>query len=296
MAATNETITAGFVQQFATDWELASQQMDSRLQVLCEDRGKITGSSFTANNLAPTEANDVTSRLGDTVWTDQQHATRLAIMQDKDWSTPVDSFDVPKLLANPQGSYMQNGIAALNRKKDALIYSTWIGSAQEKTSEGGAYNPVAIPSGQKIVAGGTGMTKAKLIAAKKLFRKNEADEHNGKKLFMLYNGEMLEDVLADTTLTSADFMAVKMLQEGDISGRWLGFQWVPYEGLLLTSGTTYTTVAGCVGSTDFGMGMNRITDVGPRRDKKMAVQIYVQESYGAVRKRETDYVTIDFLA
>jgi len=35
--------------------------------------------------------------------------------------------------------------------------------------------------------------------------------------------------------------------------------------------------------------------VGPRRDKKMAVQIYAQESYGAVRKRETDVVLIDFV-
>lgn len=295
MPAVNETITAGYVQQFADDWELASQQRDSRLQVLCNDRGRITGSSFTANNLGATEANDVDSRLGDTVWTDQSHATRLAIMQDKDWSTPIDSFDVPKLLANPQGEYMQNGIAALNRKKDALIYAAFIGSAQEKTSEGGPYSGVAMPAGQKIVAGATGMTKAKLLATKKLFRKNEADEHNGKQLFMLYNSEMLEDLLADTTLTSMDFMAVKMLQEGDISGKWMGFKWVPYEGLLLTGGTTYTTVAGCFGSTDFGLGLNRIIDVGPRRDKKMAVQIYAQESYGAVRKRETDYVLVDFV-
>ena len=29
------------------------------------------------------------------------------------------------------------------------------------------------------------------------------------------------------TLTSADFMAVKMLQSGDVSGRWMGFNWIP---------------------------------------------------------------------
>jgi hypothetical protein len=295
MPTVNDTITAGYVQQFADTWELASQQTDSRLQVTTKDRGKITGSAFTSNNLGATAAQPVTSRLGDTVWTDIAHSTRLATMSDFDWSTPLDSFDVPKLLANPQGEYMMDGIAALNRQKDALIYSAWIGSAQEKTSEGGPYAPVVVPAGQKIVAGATGMTKAKLLAAKKLFRKNEADEHNGKQLFMLYNSEMLEDILADTTLTSADFMAVKMLQEGDVAGKWLGFKWIPYEGLLITGGTTYTTVAGCVGNVDFGMGLNRVIDVGPRRDKKMAVQIYAQESYGAVRKRETDVVLIDFV-
>ena len=110
-----------------------------------------------------------------------------------------------------------------------MIYRALLDTVLRKTSDTGAYAPVALPASQKIVAGGTGMTKAKLIAAKAMFRRNECDEQNGEELFITYNADMLTQILSDTTLTSADFMAVKMLQEGAVSGNWLGFKWLAYE-------------------------------------------------------------------
>lgn len=290
----NDTITSGFVVEFKAGWELAAQQKDSRLQSTVTDVGGITGSSFTYNTLAQTSANDVTNRLGDTEWSDQAHATRIALMQDKDWSTPIDKYDLPKLLASPQGEYMQNGIAAMNRKKDDVIYKAMLGPALTRTQDGAPYGTAVFSTSQKILDGGTGMTKAKIITAKKLFRKNEADSYNGESLFMLYDSEVLEDVLADTTLTSADFMAVKMLQDGDVSGKWLGFTWVPYEALATTAGGVKTTVAYTKTSMKFGTGMARDIDVGPRRDKKNAIQIYASESYGAGRIFENKIVSIDY--
>ncbi|AQG98585.1 hypothetical protein A9R05_06860 [Burkholderia sp. KK1] len=291
--AVNDTITAAFVQQFADGFIMAAQQKESRLQSTVMDIGGVEGSSFTANNLGATEANDVTNRLGDTEWADNTNDTRVALMQDKDWATPVDKFDVPKLKANPQGPYTQNGVAALNRKKDSVIYNALIGTAITRAGEAQPYGSIALPSGQKIVDGGTGMTKAKLITAKKLFRKAEADEQNGEDLYMLYDAEMLEDILSDTTLTSADFMSVQMLQEGRLAGKWLGFNWIPYEALKTVS-TVKTTVAYARSSTQFGTGLNREIDIGPRRDKKNATQIYIAESYGAVRTDEKKVVTIDY--
>ncbi|MGU7802594.1 phage capsid protein, partial [Escherichia coli] len=94
-----------------------------------------------------------------------------------------------------------------NRKKDDVIYRALLDTVLRKTSSGGAYAPVALPASQKIVAGGTGMTKAKLIAAKAMFRRNECDEQNGEELYITYNADMLTQILSDTTLTSADFMA-----------------------------------------------------------------------------------------
>jgi hypothetical protein len=215
------------------------------------------------------------------------------MMGDWDWSTPVDTFDVPKLKANPGGTYTQNGVAAMNRAKDAVIYSAALAASITRTAEATPYGTVALPSSQKIVDGGTGMTKAKLITAKKLFRKAEADEQNGEELYMLYDAEMLEDILSDTTLTSADFMAVQMLQDGKLSGKWLGFNWIPYEALKTVS-TVKTTVAYTKSAIQFGTGMNRVVDIGPRRDKKNATQIYIQESYGAGRIQENKVVSIDY--
>jgi hypothetical protein len=290
----NTTITAAFVQQFHDSFVAANEQKESRFESKIVNRGSIVGSSFTANDMGTIEMSQVTNRYGDTEFTIPDVGTRQALMSDYDVAVPVDAFDLPKLLANPQGDYLQRAIAAAQRKKDAVIYAALKGSALRKTDESGSFAATALPSGQVIAAGGTGMTKAKLIQAKKLFRANEADEHNGEELYMAYDSGMLEDILADTTLTSADHMAAKMLQEGDISGKWLGFQWVPYE--LLAGTSTKTTVAWAKSGCHIGTGKDITTDIGPRRDKRNLIQIYVALSLGSVRVNESKVVTIDYEA
>lgn len=145
------------------------------------------------------------------------------------------------------------------------------------------------------------MTKAKLIAAKAMFRRNECDEQNGEELYITYNADMLTQILSDTTLTSADFMAVKMLQEGAVSGNWLGFKWLAYEKLDSAEAgdpavTTKTAVAWCKTAVHFGTGEEYNVDIGPRRDKNNTIQISVDASYGAGRAAENKVVAIDFVA
>lgn len=290
----NNTITAAFVTEFHDSFVAANEQKESRLESRVENRGSITGSSFTANDMGTVEMNQVTNRYGDTEWTLPDVGTRQALMSDYDLAIPVDAKDLPKLLANPQGPYLQRALAAANRKKDEVIYNAIRGSALRKTDENGAYAAVPLPSNQIILAGGTGLTKAKIILAKKLFRANEADEHNGEELYFSYDSGMLEDILADTTMTSADYMAVKMLQEGDISGKWMGFNWVPYERLAGT--TTKTAVAWAKSGAHVGTGENVTTDIGPRRDKRNLIQIYVSLSLAAVRVNEAKAVAVEYVA
>lgn len=289
----NTTITAAFVTQFHDSFVAAAEQKESRLEATVTNRGMITGSSFTANDMGTVEASLVTNRYGDTEWTIPDVGTRSALMADYDVAIPIERTDLAKLLANPQGDYLQRSISAMNRKKDKVIYDAARGSALRKTDESGAFAATAVPAGQIIAAGGTGMTKAKIITARKLFRTSEVDEHNGEELFIAYDAGMLEDILSDTTLTSADFMAAKMLQEGDISGKWLGFKWVPYEALTGTS--TKTTIAWAKSGIHVGSGENIVTDIGPRRDKRNMIQIYVAMSMGSVRVNESKVVTLDYV-
>jgi len=289
----NSTITAAFVQQFHDGFVAAAQQTESRFESRVVNRGAITGSSFTANDMGTVEMSQVTNRYGDTEWTIPDVGTRQALMSDYDLAIPIDQFDLPKLLANPQGDYLQRAVAAANRKKDAVIYAAMKGSALRKTDESGSFSGQAMLAGQQIAAGGTGMTKAKIVQAKKLFRASEVDEHNGEELYFCYDAGMLEDILTDTTLTSADFMAVKMLQEGNVSGKWMGFNWVPYEALSLAAGAK-TAVAWAKSGCHVGTGAVPMVDIGPRRDKRNLTQIYVALSIGSVRVNEYKVVTIDY--
>ena len=297
----NNTITAAHVQQFHDGFALAAQQMESRLQETVTSRGMVTGASFTANDLGAVEANQVIERYGDTELTVPDHGTRLALLSDWDLALPVDKFDLPKLLANPQGDYLRLSMAAHNRRKDAIIYNALIGAAQRATTSTvtgnhSAYSATNLAGGQIILNGGTGLTKAKIIQAKAQFRANEADEFNGEKLYFLYNNKALQDILSDTTLTTADQLAVKMIQEGGVAREWMGFTWVPYNfpvGAAVAS--MFSAVAYSKSSTHFGIGDNVTTDIGPRRDKRNLIQVYTSMSMGAVRVREEKVVRVDYV-
>ncbi len=282
------TITQAMVQQFDDTIRLKASQKVSRFQGLVIDRGIITGESFTANMLDDNDELDSdTTRHGDTIWSDIIHSTPIAVMRDFFKAYPVDRADEPKLMANPTSAYMDRLIEAKNLRLDKIIYDAARGTQTFKDA-----STEVLPSTQKIAHGSTGMTKAKIVEAKKMFRRNEADEHNGEELCIAYDSNMLEDILNDTTLTSIDFMAVKMLQEGDISGRWCGFRWVPYERLY-NDGTAKYAIAWAKSGIQLGTGFVE-GNMTRRSDKKNTMQVSMAGSFAALRTQAEKVVEIAF--
>lgn len=285
------TITEAFVQQWDSAIRAEAAQRESRLAACVFDRGSITGESFTINFLGDDgsllDANSV--RHGDTEWSEAEHSTPIVNMTDFYKAYPLDRADIPKMIVNPVtgGDYMRLLMNQKNRRIDKIIYDAARGTQLKKDG-----SSEALPSAQKIAHGSAGFTKAKLIQTRKIFRGNEADEMNGEELFIAYNDVMLEDILADTTLTSADYMAVKMLQSGDISGKWMGFKWVPLNGITLDS-STYYTIAWAKSGIHFGKGFEE-GNVSKRADKKDTWQVSMAASYGAGRQDPKKVVEIAF--
>jgi hypothetical protein len=286
------TIPQWFVQQWDTAVRTEASQKDSRLMAAVTDRGSITGESFTINFLgddgALLDANNV--RHGDTEWSPETHQARVATMADFYRAVPLDRNDIPKMLLNPVtgGDYMRNLMSRRNRRIDDIIYQAARGTQLMKDG-----TTTALPATQKVAVGGTAFTKAKLIAARKIFRRNECDKEAGEELYIAYNDEMLEDILSDVTLTSADFMAVRMLQEGDVSRNWMGFKWLPYQNIAKVS-NDYFTIAWAKSGIHFGRGYEE-GNVTRRGDKKDAWQVSMGASYGAGRQDEKKVVEIAFL-
>lgn len=284
------TITNAFVQQWDTSIRTAAQQAESRLMKAVTDRGTITGDGFTINNMGSVELDENTVRGGDTVWSDIDHTNRLGVMKDFYKALPLDRNDIPKMIVNPVtgGDYMRQLMNAKNRKQDAVIYAALGGTINSK--DGVTAN--VLPSGQKIAHGGTAFTKAKIIQARSIFRANEADEEAGEELFITYNDKALQTIMSDTTLTSADWMAVKMLQDGKIATNWMGFTWIPYQGLTF-SASTYYAYAWAKSGVHFGKGYEE-GNVTRRGDKKDLWQVSMGASYGAGRQDEFKVVEIAF--
>ena len=280
-------VTEAFVQQFSANFAHLAQQMESRFQGCVRIEAGIVGDSKKINRIGATAAQKRTTRHGDTPLIETPHSTRWIDLEDYEWADLVDELDKKKLLADPTSDYLKAGVSAMNRAKDDAIYTSARGNARSSSGT------VALPSGQKIAVGGTGLTKAKIIQAKKMFRANEADEENGEELFMAYGSEQMEDLMNDTTLTSADYSAVQILSDGSVpKGRkWLGFTWIPSERMSLVSTTRYICAWAKSGMA-LGIGADIMTRVTERADKSYALQPYARMSIGATRVEDAKVVEI----
>jgi hypothetical protein len=287
-----DTVTRQFVTRFDNELRLLAQQKVSRLRKTVVDRGQIVGASFTINNLGSVEMDENTVRHGDTIFGEIDHTARNVPLRDYFKALPMDRADLPKMLVNPVtgGQYMQSLIAARNRKIDDTIFNALLNNIVSFDGQ----TTYSLPAAQIIAAGGTGLTKAKIIQARSIFRANETDGVDGdeEELFFAYDSLALTQILSDTTLTSADYMAGKMLQDGGVGGKWMGFTWVPFERVRNVAGVR-TSAAWAKSAVHFGYGYEQ-GDVDKRPDKKNLWQTSIEGSYGAGRQDEAKVVQVSY--
>lgn len=278
-------ITEAFVQQFGDNFRHLAQQMQSRLEPCVTIEPNIVGMSKSINRMGQRTAKRRTQRHGDTPINDQPHSTRFVDLFDWEDGDMLDDQDKIRMLVDPTSDYVKAMVASLNRAKDDVIITSFGGNSRATTGN------IILPSSQKIVVGGTGLTKAKIIQARKIFRRNEADNHNGEELFITYTAAAAGDILADTTLTSADYMAAKFLEQGDVEGKWMGFTWIPSERTPY-DGSTRKLYAWAKSGVTLGKGADIATKVGEDPGKSFNVRIYAKMSIGSVRVEEEKVVEI----
>lgn len=280
-------ITEAFVQQYSSNFLILSQQKESRLQGAVRVETGIVGTSKKFNRIGATAAQKKIGRHTDTPLIETPHSSRYVDMDDYEWADLIDDLDKQKMLASPQSEYLMAGVMAMNRVKDDVIYTAMRGLSRSPLGN------IALPTSQKIAAAGTGLTKAKLITARKLFRANESDEMNGDDLYLSYGAEQLEDLLADTTLTNTESNTILSMISGDLpEGRRLfGFKTIPIERLAKSGNDRYA-VAWAKSGIVLGIGQETKTRVSERDDKSYATQVYASQSLGAVRMEEVKVVEI----
>lgn len=281
----SQQITEAFVQQFADNFKHVAQQTTSRFEPCVTIEPNIVGMSKSVNRLGQRTAQRRTARHGDTPINDQPHSTRYVDLFDWEDGDMIDDQDKIRMLVDPQSDYVKAMVASLNRAKDDVIVSAFGGNARATTGN------IILPSSQKIAVGGSGLTKAKIIQARKMFRRNEADSHAGEELFITYTASAAADILSDTTLTSADYLGGQFLQSGDVVGKWMGFTWIPSERAPLVS-TTRSLYAWAKSGIVLGKGADITTKVGEDPGKGFNVRIYAKMSIGAVRVEEEKVVEI----
>lgn len=279
-------ITEAFVQQFSDNFFHLAQQSTSRLENAVRVESGIVGISKSFNRLGQRVAQRRLDRHGDTPINEQLHSTRFVDLWDWEDGDMIDDQDKIRMLAEPSNEYSKAMVAAMNRAKDSVIITALGGNARS------ASGTVALPSTQKVAVGSTGLTKAKLITTRGIFRANEADEEAGEELFLAYGNKQLQDLLSDTTLSNTEYNTVLSLQNGSINNATLfGFKFIPTERLPLSSTTRYC-YAWAKSGVVLGVGANIQVDIAKDPGKSFNLRVYARQSLGAARIEEEKVVEI----
>lgn len=286
-------ITTAFVNQYKANVEHLLQQKGSRLRPFV--RVETQNAEFEYyDRIGSVDAVEVTSRHSDTPLISTPHDRRQVSLRDFDWADMIDRTDRIRLLIDPASPYAQNAAWALGRKMDDIIIGAAFGTSYSgKTGS----TSVPFPSGDQIAvnyvesgaASNSGLTIGKLREAKRLLDSNEVDPSDPR--FVVVTSKQINDLLQTTEVTSSDYNSVKALVQGDIN-TFMGFNFIRTERVATDSNSYRRVIAYAKSGLLLAVGADVQVDIGPRRDKRNATQVYCSASFGATRMEEGKVIEI----
>ena len=269
-------ITTAFVEQYKSNVFHLAQQKGSKLRDAVRTES-IVGKSHFFERIGSTAAVKRTSRHADTPRVDTPHSRRKVTMDDYDWADLIDDSDKVRLLISPQSEYAKAGAYAMGRTMDDVIIAAATGNAFGGVSGG---STIALPAGQKIAHGSTGLTIAKLISAKEKLDAANVDPDEARTI--VCSAKQISDLLGTTQITSADFNSVKALVQGDID-TFMGFKFIRSERLGTDSNGNRQVLAFTNTSMGLALGKDIQTKISERADKNYSTQVYLCMTIGATR-------------
>ena len=276
-------ITTAFVEQYKSNVFHLAQQKGSKLRDAVRTES-IVGKSHFFERIGSTAAVKRTSRHADTPRVDTPHSRRKVTMDDYDWADLIDDSDKVRLLISPQSEYAKAGAYAMGRTMDDVIIAAATGNAFGGVSGG---STIALPAGQKIAHGSTGLTIAKLISAKEKLDAANVDPDEARTI--VCSAKQISDLLRTTQITSADFNSVKALVQGDID-TFMGFKFIRSERLGTDSNGNRQVLAFTNTSMGLALGKDIQTKISERADKNYSTQVYLCMTIGATRVEDEKVV------
>ena len=253
----------------------------------------IKGEYAYVEQIGATAAKIKESRHGDTPIMNTPHGRRRLSLSPYEWGDLIDNADKVRMLIDPTSSYAIAAAMAMGRAMDVEIYDAALGNSYAgKKGE----TTIALPSAQKIAAGGTGFSFTKLATLKKMFDANDVEEEGR---IIVYTAAQLNDLLNEEKATSQEYNAAQALRRGEID-EFMGFKFVQVNGLradgtkiIKATGTTRHCLAFARKGLRLGIGEDVIGKISTRDDKSYATQVYYEMMIGAARLEEKCVVQFD---
>lgn len=281
-------VSTAFVQQYKTNVEMLLQQRGSKLRTAVMSDSYTGKAGKAVEQLGPVTAQKRTTRHADTPLISTPHDARWVFPTDYEWADLVDDQDKLRMLVDPSSAYAINGAMALGRAIDDEIVVAAFGDA--KTGEDGTTVTPFDTANQQVAVAASGMSIAKLRAAKEILMSNEVDIDN-EMLYVTLSAKQHDDLLGETQAVSLDFNTKPVLVDGKISG-FMGFNFIHTERMGVDGSGHRRNIAWAKSGLHLGVWNDITTRIGERADKSHATQVYVKGTFGATRVEEGKVVEI----
>lgn len=276
-------ITTAMVEQYKSNVLMLAQQKGSKLRGTVRSE-MVTGKNAYFERIGAVDMVDATSRHDDTPQIDTPHSRRRVSLTTSRFADLIDNADKVRTLIDPTSPYAMNAAWAAGRKMDAVIVAALAGNAYSGVD--GA-TTVALPSAQKVAAGSTGLTIAKLRSAREILLGADVDLDMGATCII--NPAGLTDLLSATEITSSDYNTVKALVQGQVD-TFLGFKFVVSTQVTALKAYCYAKNAAVL-----AVGSEPVVRISERADKNYSTQVFVEMDIGATRVEDEGVVEISYV-
>lgn len=282
-----------YTTEFARNINLLLQQKNSRLGAAVSS-GMHTGEKASpVDQIGAVEMSDVVSRFAPMGRVDAAVARRWVFPTSSDLPQLIDSFDALKILLDPKSKYVENAVAAANRRKDRHIISAFFATSSIGVNAGSTESfgtTVTTSAGYNVSAdlGGadSGLTVAKLREGKRRLMAANVDL-DAEPIYCAITAEQHDDLLGQVQVVSTDFNDRPVLTDGRVT-RFLGINFIHTE--LLENGTDDTAATSRMiplwvpNGMYYGTWEATVTDISQRNDlQSLPWQAYVKMTGGATR-------------
>jgi hypothetical protein len=287
------TVDLAYVNAYKANVSLLVQQKGSRLRNAVRVEAQNAEFEF-YDRIGATEAQEITGRHQDTPLMSTPHDRRRVSLRDFDWADLIDRQDKLRMLMDPTSAYAMNAVFAMGRKMDDLLIDAAFGTAYSgKTGATSttfpAANQIAVNYVETGGAANSNLTIGKLRRTKEIFDAYDNDPDEAR--FITVTANSMHSLLRNTEVTSSDYNTVKALVEGKLD-TFMGFNFIRTQRLA-TDGSGYRRhIAWIQSGLLLAVSQDPSVDVGPRRDKRNSVQVYVTLGIGATRMEEEKVVEI----
>jgi hypothetical protein len=278
-------IETALVKGFETGVMQVAQQMGSELRDTVRVERVSRGEEFAWDRLGSSDPAEISTRHAKTPMGNIAHTKRWASPHVFARAEGIDKADALRTINDFTNPYTEAIGMGFGREFDRQIIAA--ASATAKTGKTGSGTEAFPTTTHRIVHGSAGMNLIKINQAAKILRQN----HIPKPWYMVVTAEQIEDVMNDSTITSADYNTVRLLMQGDVD-TFGGFKWRVTELLSVDATPTRTCLAYGKRSLLLAVQKEPESRVSERDDLNYLTQVWFQSMIGATRLDEVGVVEV----